>query len=141
MHRKRESRGNFRRRVSAGVSVLVLGVVGAAGTGCVALAAGAAAGAGTYAYVRGELKEVLGAPMDRAWTAVLGAARELELNVEEESKDAMRAQLDAKRADSTNIRIRLIAESDTATEIRIRIGVFGNEAESRRILDAVKSRL
>lgn len=141
MQNKRELGGAVRRRLGAGVSVLVLGVVGAAGTGCVALAAGAAAGAGTYAYVRGELTEVLGAPMDRAWSAVLGAARELELAVEEESKDAMRAQLDAKRADSTNIRIRLIAESDTATEIKIRIGVFGNEAESRRILDAVKSRL
>lgn len=141
MQNTREFRGVVRRRFAAGVSVIVLGVVGIAGTGCFALAAGAAAGVGTYAYVRGELKEVLGAPMDRTWTAVLGAARELELNVQEESKDAMRAQLDAERADGTGIRISLNAESDTATEIRIRIGVFGNEAESRRILDAVKARL
>ncbi len=141
MQNKNGLRGEIRRRAATVVSVFMLGAVGVAGSGCIALAAGAAAGAGTYAYVRGELKEVLGSPMDRSWSAVLGAARELELDVEEESKDAMRAQLDAKRADGTGIRIRLIAESESATEIRIRIGVFGNEAESRRILDAVKSRL
>lgn len=120
------------------LSVLLMAPVG----GCVAVAVGAAAGVGTYVYVSGRLETLLEAPIDRVWLATRGAiADDLGLRVEKAEQDAMKGELRAKQADGTTVRVNLERKGDNLTEVRIRVGTFGNEAQSRMILDRIEKRL
>src|SRR6516162_4447356 len=91
----------------------------AAGSGCVLFVAGAAAGAGAagYAYVNGVLKSTEQAPLDHAWTATLGAMKDLEYSVTKQSKDALTGHITARNASDTKIDIDLKKISDKATEL------------------------
>lgn len=113
--------------------------------GCVALvagAAGAAAGVGTYAYVSGRLEAHLEHPLDRVWEATQTAVEEnLEFSVQRADKDAITARMRAKQADGTEIRIDLERQGENLTRIRIRVGVFGDEAKSRLILEKIGEHL
>jgi len=112
-------------------------------TGCVvaAVGVGAAAGAGTIAYIKGELKAVEDANIDRVWRATEGAVDELNFIVTNKVKDAVSAKLDALTADNKSIHITLKRKTDSLTEIIIRIGTFGNEELSRLILEKIQKRL
>ena len=124
-------------------TALALGAALAATGGCFLVAVGAAgaAGAGTVAYVRGELDAVL----DRPYEAVVGSANDalsqLQFAKVSESKDAFTADLIARTADDTKIELQITRKADRLTEVKIRIGVFGDEAKSRAILDQIKTNL
>ena len=111
--------------------------------GCVvaAVGVGAAAGAGTIAYLKGELKALEDANIDRAWRATEGAVNELNFIVTNKVKDAVSAKLDALTADNKSVHITLKRKTDSLTEITIRIGTFGNEELSRLILEKIQKRL
>jgi len=111
--------------------------------GCVvaAVGVGAAAGAGTIAYLKGELKALEDANIDRVWRATEGAVNELNFIVTNKVKDAVSAKLDALTADNKNVHITLKRKTDSLTEITIRIGTFGNEELSRLILEKIQKRL
>jgi hypothetical protein len=111
--------------------------------GCLLVAAGAGAGAGvaTYAYLDGELKAPVEAPLDATYAAAQKAVRELEYRVKSETKDANDAQIVAEKATDTEVEIRLERWGDKATRVSIRVGVFGDEAESLMILDRIKAKL
>ncbi len=111
--------------------------------GCVvaAVGVGAAAGAGTIAYIKGELKALEDANIDRVWRATEGAVNELNFIVTNKVKDAVSAKLDALTADNKSIHITLKRKTDSLTEITIRIGTFGNEELSRLILEKIQKRL
>lgn len=127
------------RTVACAVAAVVLGSIFSLG-GCVVVAAGAA-GAGTYAYVTGELSSVEQAKLDKCWSAVQSAVKDLQFTVKEQSKDALQARMVAQQADKTDIKISLERETDTLTKIRIRVGVFGDENTSRIVMDKIKSKL
>ncbi len=111
--------------------------------GCVvaAVTGGVAAGAGTVAYLKGELKSLEDASIDRVWRATEGAVNELNFIVTNKVKDAVSAKLDALTADNKSIHITLKRKTDSLTEISIRIGTFGNEELSRLILEKIQKRL
>ncbi|MBU6412849.1 MAG: DUF3568 family protein [Planctomycetes bacterium] len=109
-------------------------------SGCLVVAA-AGAGAGTYAYVTGELSSVEQANVDKVWKATQEAVKELQFTVKEQSKDALQGRLVAEQADKTDITIKVERETDTLTKVRIRVGVFGDEATSRLIMDKIKSNI
>ena len=115
----------------------------AATSGCFLVAVGAAgaAGAGTVAYVRGELDATLDSPYE----AVVGAANDslgqLQFAKVSESKDAFTADLLARTAEDTKIELKIVRKADRLTSVAIRIGVFGDEAKSRAILDQIKTNL
>lgn len=109
--------------------------------GCAAVVAGAAAGAGTYAYVTGELKGTLEAPMDAAGKATRRGLEDLHFFGVEEKHDAMVGEAKAKMADDTKVSVSLRRITDSTTEIRIRVGVLGSETKSIEILDAIKKRV
>jgi len=111
--------------------------------GCVvaAVGVGAAAGAGTIAYLKGELKALEDANIDRVWRATEGAVNELNFIVTNKVKDAVSAKLDALTADNKSVHITLKRKTDSLTEITIRIGTFGNEELSRLILEKIQKRL
>lgn len=106
-----------------------------------AVGIGAAAGAGTIAYLKGELKALEDANIDRVWRATEGAVNELNFIVTNKVKDAVSAKLDALTADNKGVHITLKRKTDSLTEITIRIGTFGNEELSRLILEKIQKRL
>ena len=116
-------------------------LVAAAGTisGCVAAAVGV--GAGTVAYVRGDLEAGEAAALDKVYDATVKAARQLELKVDNISKDALTATFTGKDAEKKKVRIKLTSTGEDSTKISIRIGIFGSETKSRRIYEQIKKNL
>ncbi len=110
-------------------------------TGCALflIGAGAAAGAGAVVYVSGELKASDEVSVDRAYAAALRAMDDLQFRVTKKQKDALAAEIVARRADDTPITIRIKRQSEAVTEVRIRVGVWGDEALSRAIHDKIRS--
>ncbi len=111
-------------------------------SGCI-VAAVAAAGVGTYAYVKGEMKTTLSAPLDRAYDAAKAAlVDDLQFALTDDRKDALQAIIKAREADKTQISLNLNASPDgKLTDITVRVGTFGDEAKSRLILDKIRARL
>lgn len=114
--------------LSAGCSLFLLG-------------AGAAAGAGTVAYLKGELKTNLEAPLDKALKATEGALAEMQYSVLERTEAVGRWKLVAKGAGDKRVEVNLKKLTAGATAIGIRVGVFGDEAISRQILEKIQKRL
>jgi hypothetical protein len=111
--------------------------------GCLLFVAGAAAGAGIggYAWINGEIKVTEDASMDRTWSAVQAALKDLEYPVISQAKDALEGTVTARNASNTTISIKLKNLAKASTEIRIRVGTFGDEALSRTILNKINSHL
>lgn len=132
-------------RLRAPIVLMMSGLLMAPLAGCAALAvgaAGAAAGVGTYAYVSGRLETIIEAPIDRAWDATRSAVEDdLGFAVERAEHDALKGELRAKQADGTNVRVNLERKGDNLTEVRIRVGTFGDEAQSRLIMDKIEDNL
>ncbi|MGB9697741.1 MAG: DUF3568 family protein [Thermodesulfobacteriota bacterium] len=114
--------------------------------GCAAfIAAGAGAGVGIGAaeYIRGELKQVYAAPMEKAWQASLAAAEELKMTVTERSIEQgdKNRLIKGKTAQGKDFKITLEANSPEVTTVLVRIGIFGDEAYSRKIQEAIANNL
>lgn len=121
-----------------------LGALLTLGSGCasvVLLGAGAAAGVAGVAYVNGELKATLDAPLDRSYGASQAAIKDLQFTIKEQAKDALTGRIESKTANDRTVQIKLAKLSDKSTEVRIRVGTFGDEALSRTVFDKIKSRL
>ncbi|MBI3417471.1 MAG: DUF3568 family protein [Verrucomicrobia bacterium] len=127
-------------KFKTGVYLLSLALVSLIATGCAAvlIGGGVAAGVGTVAYVRGELKTTESVPLARAWSASLAAVKDLQFLVLEKQKDGLNGRITARGADDKKIQIALKMLNEKTTEIRIRVGTFGDETQSRLILDRLK---
>jgi hypothetical protein len=125
------------------LKVLVLaGLLALGGSGCVLFVAGAvAAGVGTYAYINGESKENEAASLDRTWNATQAAMKDMQFAVITQAKDAWSGELTARNSADKKITISLKRLSETVTEIRVRVGTFGDEAQSRMILEKIRNHL
>ena len=122
--------------------VSLLGAVLVLQCGCVgALIGGAAAGAGTYAYVRGELKDTENVPLDKAWKATQTAIKELAFSIASQTKDGLSGKMIAHTAQSKKIEINLMTQSDNVTAIGIRVDTFGDEDMSKLIMDKIRAKL
>jgi hypothetical protein len=91
-------------------------------------------------YVKGELTYTADATLDEAWSATKEAVERLEYRVKDSAKDAQTAKLVAEQADGTDVTIRLERKGEQV-EFGIRVGVFGNEAQSQRIMDEIRGEL
>lgn len=128
------------------ISLLFIIILALANAGCAAfIAAGAGAGLGIGAaeYIRGELKQVYAASMEKTWAASVAAVSELKMKTTEkaiEQGDYSRL-IKGKTAEGKDFKIALEATSPEVTTVRIRIGVFGDEVYSRKILEAITKNL
>jgi len=120
--------------------ILILSaVVASAGCALFAAGAGVAVGVGGTEYYRGELKQAYAAPMEKAWNASLAAAGELKMKTTEKSID----NLDQNRVikgsteEGKDFQIALEALSKDVTMVKVRIGVFGDEAVSKKIQEVI----
>jgi hypothetical protein len=125
------------------VVALLVVAVALASPGCTLLlvGAGAAAGAGTVAYLQGELKANQDAPLDKVLAAAETSLKEMQYTVTEKIEAAGRAKLVARGAGDKRVEVALKALTPKATEVRIRVGVFGDEALSRQVLEKIQKRL
>lgn len=120
--------------------ILILSaVVASAGCALFVAGAGVAVGVGGAEYYRGELKQAYAAPMEKAWNASLAAAGELKMKTTEKSID----NLDQNRVikgsteEGKDFQIALEALSKDVTMVKVRIGVFGDEAVSKKIQEVI----
>ena len=127
--------------VLLGLSLLVLcGGCTAAAVG----AAGAAGGAGTYAYIKGELQNTYGIPLEQTWTKTLLAMEDLRLTVDHKEVDVLGGAIDARRADGTPVKIRLKPKGEGSTVIGVRVGSIESiwsKDQAERIHHAIQERL
>ncbi|MBW2107225.1 MAG: DUF3568 family protein [Deltaproteobacteria bacterium] len=135
-------------RVRAGVAHkctpwIVLAALAGGAFGCApaAILAGGVAGAAGVVWVKGSLEETLTVPLDRVHQAALDAIKAFELPVQKDRKDKMSAVLAARFADGKHLQVQLVSLAESSTKVSIRVGVFGDEARSRRLLKEIQRRL
>ena len=126
-------------KVRIGLWILMVGSL-ATLSGCLVAAVGLGIGAaaGTAYYVKGELESYETAKVDTVYTATINALQALDLKDIRQRKDAMSAKITAKDSKGNKINIKLAQTPEGPTRITIRVGVFGNEDESRLILNKIK---
>lgn len=132
--------------MSRWLEVLIIVLFILANAGCAAfIAAGAGAGVGIGAaeYIRGELKQVYAASMEKTWEASLAAVAQLKMSTTEKSLDqADRSRvIKGKTREGKDFKITLEANSPEVTTVLVRIGVFGEEVYSRKIQEAIAQNL
>jgi ABC-type sugar transport system substrate-binding protein len=118
------------------LAVLLLAPLG----GCAIAAVGAAAGA-TYAWINGELKSTLNAPLPQVVTATKAALTDLELVGIETRTDKLQGKITAQMADGARVVIQVKAIDFKVTEIRIRVGRIGDKAVSEQIYRHIERQL
>jgi len=109
-------------------------------SGCWVAVVGAGA-AGTVAYMKGDLEATEPADIDTVYAAAKKTLDELAVTLVQDSKDSLTANIVARDAMNTKITIRLNSVTQQATKLSIRVGVFGNEAASRRIYNGIRDSL
>ncbi len=103
-----------------------------------------AGGAGTsaIAFATGELRVTEGVPLEMLHEATKKAVETLRyVDVEAALVEEGRIRWTATTAGGDPVDIRLIANGEDRTDLRIRIGVFGNEARSRLVLEQIRQAL
>jgi hypothetical protein len=115
-------------------------------TGCALfLAAGAGAGVGIGAakFIRGELQQAYAAPMEKVWNASLAAIEEMKMRATEKSIDNLdqNREIKGKTDEGRDFQISLEATSKEITTVKVRIEIFGDEAYSKRIQEAIAKNL
>lgn len=105
------------------------------------IGAGAGAGAGTYAYVRGEHQVTYPYSFNKTYSATLAALKDLQIPVVDAFKDLTDGTIMAKKGDGSDVKILLKTEGDKVTMVKVRVGIFGDEAASKRIVEKISTRL
>jgi hypothetical protein len=131
--------------LAKGKWILPILCVAMASAGCALFVAGAgvAAGVGGAEYVQGELKQAYAAPMEKAWNASLATVDELKMKTTEkwiDNQDQNRG-IKGKTHEKEDFQIALEAMSKDVTMVKVRIGVFGDEAYSKRIQEVIAKNL
>jgi len=135
---------NFSKKGIGMISILLGMAISSSGCALfVAAGAGAGAGIGAAEYIRGELKQAYAAPMEKTWNASLAAAGELKMKPTEKSIDNLdqNREIKGKTDEGKDFQIALEALSKDVTMVKVRIGVFGDEAYSKRIQGEIANNL
>ena len=115
-----------------GVVLLVLGT-----SGCLLLL-GAGAGAGGTVYLTGKLEDELNGSVPKVRRATAAGLKKLEMPIIRDQGDKLSGKVESITADDTKVWIYIDSLSTTRSKISIRVGYLGDEARSRRILEAIR---
>lgn len=110
-------------------------------SGCGALLLVGGAGTSAIAFATGELTVTEALPIGELQAATRIAVETLRYVDAEAVQDGNRVRWRATTAGGDPVDIRLISQGPQETEIRIRVGVFGNEARSRLVLEQIRQSL
>jgi hypothetical protein len=131
--------------LAEGKWILLICFATMASAGCVLFVAGAGVGAGVGGaeYVHGELKQAYAAPMEKAWKASLATVDELKMKTAEKWTDNLdqNRAMKGKTDEGKDFQIALEAMSKDVTMVKVRIGLFGDEAASKRIQEVIAKNL
>ncbi len=128
------------RKIKTSSLGLLLAITLLQNTGCF-LVLGAAGGAAGTVYVMGKLKDEISAPVPKVHQATKAGLKDLGLPIREDQSDKLTAKLKSEFSDGTDVWIDIESKSDTVSQISIRVGLTGDEAKSRKILEALKKHL
>jgi hypothetical protein len=120
--------------------LVLLAVTGVAVSGCVIAAVGAAA-AGTVVYVRGEIESYFDSNVQTLYDASVKGLGDLKLLVIEQSHDALSAKIVARNSDDQKIVVKIDGSDRALIKLTIRVGFWGDEAQSRVILDKITANM
>lgn len=120
---------------------VICGALLMSSAGCFALVVGAAAGAGGYAWVKGALIKEFEVPAKQLSDVSIRAIKQLGMPLEEEKADHLSGYIRSKTADNQKVIINVKALTEKKSELKIRVGVFGDQAKSEMILNAVQKNL
>jgi Protein of unknown function (DUF3568) len=110
-------------------------------TGCGALLLVGGAGTSAVAWATGELRSTERTPLARLDVACATAVDALGYGAISTEREQDRIRWRARTAGGDPVDIRLLAQGQSETEVRIRIGVFGDEAKSRLVLEEIRQAL
>ena len=105
------------------------------------IAAGVAVGGAGVAYIKGEYKENISASMEQADEAVRKTMIELQYIPINHTKGNVLCTHIVRSANDKKVTITLKTVVPNATSVKIRIGMFGDEAQSRLIMDKIRHNL
>jgi hypothetical protein len=131
---------NLRRALRPILAVACAAAISLGSIGCAAIAVGAGA-AGAVAYLRGDLQTTLAHPYENVLQAAQEAVGEMGFVMESESIDALTATYTGRTAADQQVNITVQNSGENLTDLRIRVGTFGDERQSRVILDSIRARL
>lgn len=94
-----------------------------------------------YSYSLGALEADVPASLDDLYRAALEVTANLGLAVTEGSRDKLGAHVVARQAQGGDVKIDFEAKSEFITHVSIRIGLLGDEAKSRRIIQQIEEAL
>jgi len=123
------------------LAVLAAGLVLSSGCAVLLVGGAAAAGAGTVAYIRGDLNATLDGTLERTIAATKAGLRDAQMPVTAEENDGITAKFTARARGDKKVTIHVKKVTGTTTSVSIRVGVWGDEAVSREILEKIKSHL
>ena len=126
---------------SATALLVVVVLVAALGTGCGALLLVGGAGTSTIAYTAGELKSNEEHSLNDLDDACRIAVHTLGYDKVETTSEKDKVRWQARTVGGDPVDIHLAAKGTNRTELRIRIGVFGDEARSRLVLEQIHQSL
>lgn len=109
--------------------------------GCGALLLVGGAGTSAIAFATGELRATEEAPLVDVHEACRVAVETLGYNEISAVREAHKIRWRATTPGGDPVDIRLKARGPERTEVRIRIGVFGDEARSRLVLEQIRQSL
>lgn len=131
-----------RRTAATGVVLGVLiGTCGCAPPLIFANAGMSLAEAGTSAFIEGELRAARRTPIDRMTRSYKLALESLYFPIMTERIEDDRAYLVADQNGGDDIEVKLTRNSDMVTSVRIRIGVFGDQAIARLVMEEAEKYL
>jgi Protein of unknown function (DUF3568) len=96
------------------------------------------AGVGVYSYFGGELKSEIADSLDRTYAAARASAEQDQVAITDTQVNAGEAHIIGAEADGRSVRIRLNSVHSGLTEVRIHLGNFGNEGDSRLMLERIR---
>ena len=125
------------------IVLIFFATMGSAGCALFAAGAGVAAGVGGAEYVHGEMRQAYAAPMEKAWNASLATAAELKMKTAEKWTDNLDQNrvMKGKTDEGNDFQIALEAMSKDVTMVKVRIGLFGDEAQSKKIQEGIAKNL
>lgn len=109
-------------------------------TGCAAVVISGAAAVGTYTYTAGQLVGAYNANLETTYKATLAGCESLGLPLYSHALNLSTASVTTKDGEK-DVWISLKVQTSTTTEVAVRIGYLGDEFASKRIHDAIGSKL
>ena len=109
---------------------IAVGVVGGVGIGI-----------GTAKWMSDKLVEQVPHPFDKTVLAAQGGIKDLKLDIIKETDTDKLTQISCKYTDGRTVWVTIAFASAKVSRIEVRVGVWGGQAEARKVLDAVLTHL